>query len=86
MKARIVNFRQGANTKQYTNQMLIKIDGISNREDAKKLLKKTFIFKTETGKKIKSVEAHLHGNSGVLRVRFEKGMPGQSLGKEVEVQ
>ena len=87
MEAKIVHFRRGKTT-QRTNQMIIKVEGVSNREDASKLLKKNVEWKTP-GKKgtiIKGVLKTLHGNSGALRAHFEKGMPGQSIGCKVEIK
>lgn len=83
MKGRIVNFRRGKET-TYHNQMIIEA-GQSNREEATKLVGKEVVY--DTGKnKIKGEVRSAHGNSGALRVMFEKGMPGQSLGKEVELK
>lgn len=85
MEGVIVNFR-GSHKTKYDNHMIIKVDKVSNREGAKKLKGKGVIWKTSSGKEIKGKIASEHGNSGALRVIFEKGMPGQSIGKKVEVK
>lgn len=85
MEATIVNFRSGRHT-QYDNQMIVVADSLSTREEAKKLVGKKVVFKTETGKDIVGEVRSAHGNSGALRVLFEKGMPGQSKGQKVTVQ
>jgi len=85
MKGKILNFRQ-SRRKTYGNQMIIHVDKISTRKDAQSFVDKEVIFKTETGKEIKGKVRSAHGNSGALRVLFERGMPGQSLNKEVEVK
>ncbi len=65
--------------------MIIEVEGVSSRLDASKLVGKEVIFKTQTNKEIKGKVASAHGNKGAVRVIFEKGMPGQSLGKKVEI-
>lgn len=84
MEARIAHFRRGKTT-QRTNQMIIKVEGVTNREEASKLLKKTVEWKTpgKKGNVIKGVLKTLHGNSGAIRAHFEKGMPGQAIGTKI---
>jgi large subunit ribosomal protein L35Ae len=85
MKGIIMNFRGGRHT-QKNNQMIIKVDSIDSIEKAKKLIDKTVIWKTPKGNEIKGIISNTHGNKGIVRAIFEKGMPGQSLGKKVEVK
>ncbi len=85
MKGTIVNFRQGRHH-TYPNHMIISVEKVDKREAAEKLVGKEVIFKTETGKQILGKIASAHGNKGAVRVIFEKGMPGQSFGKDVEVK
>lgn len=70
------------------NHMIIKIDGINTREEASKLVGKEVIWKTPSKKQreIKGKIASAHGNKGALRVIFEKGMPGQSIGTKVIIK
>jgi len=84
MKAKILNFRSGKHT-QYNNQMIIKMEKVDSRDDAKKLLGRQVTWKTISGKEIKGNVSKAHGNKGALLVIFEKGLPGQSLNNEVEV-
>ena len=84
MQGTIVNFRSSRH-RQYDNHMIIEVEGVSSRQDASKLVGKEVIFKTQTNKEIKGKVASAHGNKGAVRVIFEKGMPGQSLGKKVEI-
>ncbi len=85
MKGTIVNFRSSRH-RQTDNQMVIRVEGVSSRKDALKLKGKRAVFKTETGKEIAGKVSSAHGNSGAVRVLFEKGMPGQSLSGKVEIQ
>jgi large subunit ribosomal protein L35Ae len=84
MKARILHFRQNRHD-TYGNQMIVAVEGVDNREKAAALVGKKTVFKTQNGE-IDGEVASAHGNKGVLRVRFSRGMPGQSLGQELEIK
>ena len=85
MQGTIVNFRRGRRT-QKPSHIIVQINDISNREKASKLVGKNVSWKSPAGKEIKGKVASAHGNKGAIRVIFEKGLPGQSLGNKVEVQ
>jgi len=85
MNARIVNFRQ-SRTRVSGNQMILTIDGVSDREAAQKLVGKSATWKTPSGKELKGTVKSAHGNSGAVCVHFETGMPGQSLGTAIELK
>ncbi|MFA4983551.1 MAG: 50S ribosomal protein L35ae, partial [Candidatus Micrarchaeia archaeon] len=38
-----------------------------------------------TGKEIIGKVSKAHGNSGAVLARFDKGLPGQAIGTEVEI-
>ena len=82
MQGVIVNFR-GSHKTKYDNHMIVKVSGYDTKEKAGKLLEKHVTWKTKSGKEIKGKIVKAHGNSGALRVQFEKGLPGQSVGKIV---
>ena len=84
MNGIIVNYKGGKHT-QVTNQMIIALAGVSSREEASKLVGKKVIY--NTGKKDMTGEVRsAHGNSGAIRVLFETGMPGQAIGKPVQIK
>lgn len=85
MKAVIVNFRGGRHT-QLTNQMVVLIEGITTRDKATGLIGKTVIWTSPAKKEIKGKITTIHGNKGAVRVHFERGMPGQSVGKTVTIK
>lgn len=85
MKGAIVNFRRGRHT-QKMNHMIIYISSIGKREKASELVGKNVVWKSPKGKEIKGKVASAHGNKGAVRVIFETGMPGQSLGNKVEIE
>lgn len=84
MEAVIVNFRRGRHT-QHTNQMVVQALGIDSKEKAKALIGKTVVWKSTANKEIKGRIAKEHGVNGALKVIFEKGMPGQSVGQKVAI-
>ena len=81
MEARIINFRRSKHN-QKTNYVVISIEDESK---LKELIGKEVVYKTKSGKEIKGKITNLHGKHA-LRVLFEKGLPGQALGKKVEIR
>lgn len=84
MEGLILNFRGGRHT-QRNNEMVVKVPSIDSKAKAEKLSGKTVEWVTPSGKIIKGRIIKSHGNKGALRVKFEKGMPGQSISKKVKV-
>ncbi len=80
-----MNFRSSRHT-QTCNQMIIMAEGVESKEKAEELIGKQVTFKTDGGKEIKGEVKAAHGNKGAVRALFEKGMPGQSITKKVEIQ
>jgi len=81
----INNFRIGRKTKS-PNQMIVIVDGVESKDGATKLVGKKVVYTTESGKKMTGAIASPHGIKGSVRVIFETGMPGQAIGKKVDVQ
>lgn len=84
MEGRVVSFRRGRRT-QKKYQMIVKISGIENKDKAKTFVNKKVVWKSPGGKEIKGVITNIHGNAGGLRVQFERGLPGQSIGTKVSL-
>jgi large subunit ribosomal protein L35Ae len=82
---KVVQFRRGRHTVK-EKHMLIEIDGIVNKEKAESFVGKEVVWTSPAGKIIKGKVSGAHGNKGVARVIFEKGLPGQSIGTKVEVK
>ena len=85
MEGVIVHFRGSRRVKR-SNQMIVQVGSIDDKEKASKLVGKKVVWKTSAGKPINGKVASAHGNSGALRVIFETGMPGQSLGTKVALE
>jgi len=84
MEAVIKNYKTGRHV-QTDNQMILVVKGVDNKEKAGELLGKKVVWKSSADKEIKGEVRAVHGNSGAVRVLFERGMPGQSVGSKVEI-
>jgi large subunit ribosomal protein L35Ae len=84
MEGILVNFRLGKHTKS-NNQMVLLVAGIDSKEKAGKLVGKMVSWKSPGAKptEIKGKVSGPHGRNGCVKVVFEKGMPGQAVGKKV---
>ena len=85
MEGVIVHFRGSRRVKR-GNQMIVQVTGVDNKEKASKLLGKKVVWKTSAGKQMNGQITNIHGNSGALRVRFDTGLPGQSIGTKVAIE
>lgn len=70
----------------HERHFLIEIEDSKSREEAKKYVGKEVSWKSPSGKIIKGKVSAPHGNSGVLRAIFEKGLPGQAITTKVEIK
>ena len=84
MKGRVIQFRRGKQT-VHERHFLIEVEGIAKRADAEKLVGKEIVWKSPAGKIIKGKISGAHGNNGVVRAIFEKGLPGQAITTHVEI-
>jgi len=83
MNGVIVNYRRGKRT-MTGNQMVVEFEGIDSRAKASALMGKPVQWETPSKKRIVGTISRLHGNKGAVIVRFNKGLPGQSIGTSVE--
>jgi large subunit ribosomal protein L35Ae len=84
MQGIIHSFKRGRRT-QTTNQMIVIVKGVEKKEKASEFVGKKVVWKSPAGKEINGEVRSAHGNSGALRVLFEKGMPGQAIGDKVNI-
>jgi large subunit ribosomal protein L35Ae len=86
MKGKIVQFRRG---KKVIHERHFLIDvSAKNREEAGKFVGKEVVWKSP-GKEKKEIKGKIsgsHGNKGLVRAIFEKGLPGQAVTEDVEVK
>jgi large subunit ribosomal protein L35Ae len=82
MEGVIKNYRRGRNT-QYTDQAVVEIGGVKSKKDASAYVGKTLVWKSTAGREISGKVMDTHGNTGALRVKFQRGLPGQAIGQKV---
>ena len=84
-KGRVIQFRRGRKT-VHERHFLIELENVTDREGATEFVGKEVVWKSPAGKIIKGKISSAHGNKGVVRAIFEKGLPGQAITTEVEVK
>jgi large subunit ribosomal protein L35Ae len=85
-KGIVVQFRRGRH-RIHKRHFLLDC-GAKDRTEASKLVDKEVEWTSEgkQKKKIKGKIAAAHGNKGLVRAIFERGLPGQALTTEVDVK
>jgi len=84
MIGKVIQFRRGLK-RIHERHFLINV-GSKNREDANKFVGKDVVWTSPAGKEIKGKVSSAHGNKGLIRAIFEKGLPGQAKNTDVEVK
>jgi large subunit ribosomal protein L35Ae len=85
--AKVIQFRRGRKTFK-PRHFLIEIPGSDSREKAAEFVGKEAVW-TSTGKEAKIITGKIssaHGRNGVVRAIFERGLPGQAIGTDVEIK
>jgi len=82
---KVVQFRRGRHM-IHEKHMLIEVKDVNSKEEATKLVGKEVSWTSPAGKIIKGKVSSAHGNKGVIRAIFEKGLPGQSVTTNVEIK
>ena len=85
VSGKVIQFRRGRH-RVHEKHFLIEVAGIKTRKDTEKFIGKEVEWKSPAGKVIKGKIASAHGNKGVVRAIFEKGLPGQAVTMEVEIK
>ena len=83
MKGILVQFRRSRH-RIHEKHYLIDL-GCTKRDEAKKYVGKQVTWKSPSGKVIMGKISDAHGNNGIVRAIFEKGLPGQAMTDEIEV-
>ena len=84
MNATILSFRRGRHT-QVNNQFLLEAEGLDSSGKAAQLIGRRVLWKSPAKKEIFGKITDTHGNKGILRARFSRGLPGTALGTKVEI-
>ena len=84
MEGIVVQFRRGRHRIHEKHYLLDLC--LENREEAKKMIGKEVVWKSPSGKEIKGKVSDAHGNKGLVRAIFERGLPGQAVTTKIEVK
>jgi large subunit ribosomal protein L35Ae len=84
MEGIVVQFRRGRH-RIHEKHYLLDL-GMKDREEAKKMIGKEVIWKSVSGKEINGKVSDAHGNKGLVRAIFERGLPGQAITTKIEVK
>jgi len=79
----IVNYRIGIGT-QKPKECLIQFAHVNSASLACQLINRKVVWKQGNIKLMGKI-AGSHGKKGVIKVKFQKGVPGQALGTTVEL-
>jgi len=84
MQAKLIQFRRSIK-RIHERHFIIDI-GTKSRSEATKFTGKEITWKSPKGKLIKGKINSPHGNKGLVRAIFEKGLPGQARNNLAEVK
>ena len=85
MEGVISNYKRGRHTLHPKHCILVFPD-IKTRKEANKLIGRTVVWVSPSGKELKGVISRAHGNNGAVRAHFKKaGVPGQALGQKIKI-
>ncbi|MGQ9460802.1 MAG: 50S ribosomal protein L35ae [Candidatus Bathyarchaeaceae archaeon] len=79
----IVSYRTGPKT-QRPKECILLFSNIKSSREATRLVGRKVAWPVEE-RKIRGKIVALHGEKGLVRARFRKGVPGQALGTRVEI-
>ncbi len=79
----ILNYRIGIGT-QNPKECLIQFAHVNSASLAGQLFNRKVVWKQGNTKLVGKI-AGTHGKNGVVRVKFQKGVPGQAIGTTVEL-
>eukprot|EP01114_Cavostelium_apophysatum_P012025 TRINITY_DN266_c0_g1_i1.p2 TRINITY_DN266_c0_g1~~TRINITY_DN266_c0_g1_i1.p2 ORF type:complete len:126 (+),score=18.97 TRINITY_DN266_c0_g1_i1:56-379(+) len=92
-KGVFIGYKRGLRN-QHENTSLIRIEGVRTRDDTPYYLGKRVVFiyrgvkKDKNGSRVRSISGKItraHGNSGVVRAKFQTNLPARAMGAAVRV-
>ncbi|MFW9940890.1 MAG: 50S ribosomal protein L35ae [Candidatus Thorarchaeota archaeon] len=85
MEGVIANYKRGRHTVHPKHCILV-FSNIKTRKEANKLIGRTVVWKSSSGKELRGIITRAHGNHGAVRAHFKKaGVPGQALGTKIRI-
>ncbi len=83
MKGIVVQFRRGRH-RIHERHYLLDV-GMTSREEAQKMAGKRVSWTSPAGTVIQGTIAAAHGNNGIVRAIFERGLPGQAITTQIDI-
>jgi large subunit ribosomal protein L35Ae len=80
----VVNYRSGPRS-QKPRECLILFPNIKSRGETGQLIGRKVAWSDGKNNTIVGVIVAPHGNKGIVRARFRRGLPGQALGTQVRI-
>lgn len=85
LEGTISNYKRGRHL-VHQKHCIIVFPNIKSRKEANRLIGRTVIWTSSSGKELKGIISRAHGNSGAVRAHFKKaGVPGQALGTKIKI-
>ncbi|MFQ6051068.1 MAG: 50S ribosomal protein L35ae [Candidatus Hydrothermarchaeota archaeon] len=85
MKGVIINYCR-SRKRQSNRTMVARFEGINDYSEASRLIGKEIKWKNPAGREIRGKIIDVHGTNGQVKVRFNKGLPGQAIGTEISLK
>ena len=82
-KALFVNYAGGRHKRN--KQILVKIDQVDDKNKAAKYIERKVTWKSPSGNTLTGKIISVRGGNGLLKAVFRKGLPGQAIGKELNI-
>ena len=83
-KAIFVNYLGGRHTKR-NKQILVQIDQVNDNKKAAKYIGRKVTWKSPSGNTLTGKIISVRGGNGIVKAMFRKGLPGQAIGKELNI-
>ncbi|MCX8171541.1 MAG: 50S ribosomal protein L35ae [Candidatus Bathyarchaeota archaeon] len=80
----VVNYRLGPR-EQYSRECILRFPNVKSRSEAGQLIGRKVAWTDGKKNTIIGVIVAPHGNKGLVRARFRRGLPGQALGTLVRI-
>lgn len=71
---------------QQNNVSLIKFSSVDDFSKASRLIGHTVAWEAPSGHKLRGIVISTHGKKGLVKVRFQHGLPSQAMGSEVTIE
>lgn len=84
-KAVFVSYQRGKHA-QRNKQILIRIEGIKDRNEAARFIGRKVTWDSPTDRPQMGTIMGVHGRRGVVKARFKNGLPGHALGSELTIR